>query len=108
VGLEAAAAAAGAGRGAGPARAAALARLGAVEGLVRELEAGISAAAAADPAKVAALAEAGAQATAAANRWLDNVYALKAWCAARFGEGRGAELDGFFEEQGLTAKVDYI
>jgi hypothetical protein len=79
----------------------------AAEGAAAEARAALAAAAADDPAKVAALAEAAAEARAAANRWLDNVHALKAWCAARF-EGREAELDAFFEEQGLTDKVDYL
>ena len=106
--LEAALAAAGAGKEAGPDRDAALARLAVAEGLVSDAQAGLAAAAADDPAKLAALAEAAGQAKAAANRWLDAVHALKAWCGAKFGEGRGEELDAFFAEQGLTDKVDYI
>ena len=42
-----------------------------------------------------------------ANRWLDNVYSLKQWCKKKF-SGRDADIDKFFEENGLTSKVDYI
>ena len=106
--LESALAAASAGKASGPDRDAALACLVVAEGLVSEAKAGLEAAAAGDPAKLAALAEAAAEARAAANRWLDNVHALKAWCGSKFGEGRGADLDAFFEAQGLTEAVDYL
>ena len=43
----------------------------------------------------------------AANRWLDNLHALKGWARKRF-EGHGAELDAFFENEGFSDALDYL
>ena len=43
----------------------------------------------------------------AANRWLDNLHSLKGWARAKF-EGRGAELDAFFENEGFSDALDYL
>ena len=46
-------------------------------------------------------------ATQGANRWLDNIYALQAWCKRQF-SGREAELAAFFAEQGFSDAMDYL
>ena len=96
--LEAALAVASEGKASGLDRDAALRRLAAAEGMVAETTAALAEAASDDPAKVAALAEAASEAKAAANRWLDNIQNLKGWIGSKFGEGRGAEVDAFFEQ----------
>uniref|UniRef100_A0A061RK68 Meiotic nuclear division protein 1 homolog n=1 Tax=Tetraselmis sp. GSL018 TaxID=582737 RepID=A0A061RK68_9CHLO len=42
-----------------------------------------------------------------ANRWLDNANNLKDWTKRRF-PGMEREIEGFFEENGLTDEVDYL
>lgn len=60
-----------------------------------------------DPERHAALKEASKLARDAANRWLDNTHSLKQWCGKQF-QGREQEVAKFFEENGLTDKVDYL
>jgi hypothetical protein len=60
-----------------------------------------------DPDRYAAMKEAALLARDAANRWLDNTHSLKQWCGKQF-QGRESEVDKFFEENGLTDKVDYL
>lgn len=43
----------------------------------------------------------------AANRWLDNQFALQSWCKRKF-EGRGAELDAFFKDCGFDEEASYL
>jgi hypothetical protein len=42
-----------------------------------------------------------------ANRWLDNAYALQSWCKRKF-EGREAEVDAFFAENGFSDSLEYL
>lgn len=87
-------------------REAALARMAAAEAKVTAARATLASAATDDPAAHAALLQAADVARDAANRWLDNVHALKAWCDKKF---EGAEgLDAFFRQAGLTDAVDYL
>jgi hypothetical protein len=98
--------AAAAGAPASAEREAALARMGAAEANVAAARATLADAAAFDPAAHAALLQAAIIARDAANRWLDNAHALKAWCTKKF---EGAEgLDAFFRQAGLTDAVDYL
>lgn len=60
-----------------------------------------------DPDRFEALKEAANIARDSANRWLDNTYALKQWCEKKF-QGREKEVAKFFEENGLTDKIDYL
>jgi hypothetical protein len=60
-----------------------------------------------DPDRFKAMKEASNIARDSANRWLDNTYALKQWCEKTF-QGREKEVAKFFEENGLTDKVDYL
>lgn len=60
-----------------------------------------------DPERFEAMREAATIAKQSANRWLDNTYALKDWCRKKF-PGMEDKLDKFFEEQGLTDKVEYL
>ena len=60
-----------------------------------------------DPQRFEAMKEACIVCRDSANRWLDNLYSLKQWCNKKFA-GREAELDKFFEENGLTENVDYL
>lgn len=77
------------------------------EARVQELKATLAEYAKSDPSKLEAIAEAAELAKDSANRWLDNVYALKAWMTDRF-EGRGEDVRAFFEQSGLTEDVDYL
>ncbi|CAL8467589.1 g7127 [Coccomyxa elongata] len=60
-----------------------------------------------DPQKVEAMKNGVDVAKGAANRWLDNTWALQTWCKKRF-EGMESSLDSFFKENGLTDDIDYI
>lgn len=60
-----------------------------------------------DPSKLEAVAEAAELAKDAANRWLDNCFALRSWMEAKF-EGRGEEVRAFFEQAGLKEDADYL
>ncbi len=43
-----------------------------------------------------------------ANRWLDNIEALRSWCKRKF-EGREAEVEAFFKENGCSdGALEYI
>ncbi len=59
-----------------------------------------------DPETVEAMVAGVGAARDAANRWLDNIYALQSWCKRKF-EGRERELDDFFAEHG-TEKLEYV
>jgi hypothetical protein len=43
----------------------------------------------------------------AANRWLDNQFALQAWCKKKF-EGRGHEVDAFFKDAGFNEDAEFL
>ena len=60
-----------------------------------------------DPQRFEAMKEAAGVARDAANRWLDNTHALQQWCQKSFA-GREKEVAKFFEENGLTDKMDYL
>ncbi|BDA42760.1 Meiotic nuclear division protein 1 homolog [Coccomyxa sp. Obi] len=59
------------------------------------------------PQKVEAMKNGVDVAKSAANRWLDNTWALQTWCKKRF-EGMESSLESFFKENGLTDEIDYI
>lgn len=60
-----------------------------------------------DPERFEALKAAATVSRDSANRWLDNLQALKDWAGKKF-SGRERELEGFFEEKGMTDKMDFL
>ncbi|KAK9817573.1 hypothetical protein WJX74_010831 [Apatococcus lobatus] len=60
-----------------------------------------------DPERVEAIANAALISRDCANRWLDNIEALRGWCKTRF-EGMENQLESFFEENGMTSTMDYL
>ncbi|GBF93477.1 hypothetical protein Rsub_06610 [Raphidocelis subcapitata] len=60
-----------------------------------------------DPEAVAAMRTSTKVAQEAANRSLDNVYALLSWCRKRF-EGREADIAAFFADQGFNENLEYF
>ena len=40
-------------------------------------------------------------------RCADNLWILKGWCRKSF-EGREAEMESFFKEQGYSGDMDYV
>jgi hypothetical protein len=88
-------------------KAALLARLEALQGQKAALLEEQAALEVVDPDRFKAMKEAVSIARDSANRWLDNTHALKQWCEKKF-QGREKEAAKFFEENGLTDKVDYL
>jgi len=88
-------------------RAAALTLMAQKESRVAELRRELAGYADSDPSKLEAVTEASELAKDAANRWLDNCFALRSWMEARF-EGRGEEVRAFFEQAGLKEDADYL
>lgn len=84
-----------------------LSHMHSLQGNLKKLEAELGQYSDNDPKKFTALKEAKDVAKEAANRWLDNLYALHKWCKTQF-QGREDEVDHYFKENGLTAEVDYL
>ncbi|PRW60566.1 meiotic nuclear division 1-like protein [Chlorella sorokiniana] len=42
-----------------------------------------------------------------ANRWIDNIEALRCWLKKRF-DGMGQQIDGMFKENNIKEDVDYL
>lgn len=78
-----------------------------LQGLVQEQAAELQAFADSDPETVAAMRAATQMAKEGANRWLDNAYALQSWCKRKF-EGREAQVDAFFAENGFSETLEYL
>ena len=60
-----------------------------------------------DPETLAALIRGAEVAKLAANRWMDNIWSFESW-AKRQMQGREVDLRKFFEESGITDKLDYV
>ncbi|EFN59894.1 hypothetical protein CHLNCDRAFT_132912 [Chlorella variabilis] len=59
-----------------------------------------------DPDRYDALKEAAKLACDSANRWVDNIDALRGWLKKKF-DGRGAEIDSLFKENGIKEDLAY-
>ncbi|KAK9668465.1 hypothetical protein RND81_13G062700 [Saponaria officinalis] len=60
-----------------------------------------------DPAAFDAMKKAIEVAYSAANRWTDNVFTLKQWCANNFPQAK-EQLESLYQEAGITDEFDYI
>lgn len=60
-----------------------------------------------DPDKFEALRRGSLVAREAANRWLDNLLALEAWCKKKLA-GRENEVSTFFEQSGFSCDMEYL
>ncbi|KAF5208415.1 Meiotic nuclear division protein 1-like protein [Thalictrum thalictroides] len=60
-----------------------------------------------DPAALEAMENAIEVAHAAANRWTDNIFAVKQWCSNNFPEAKD-QLENLYKEAGISDDFDYL